>query len=209
MRKHLIEAIEKTLVISPHPDDAEIGAGCFISSKKNIVHAVLSHCDEDLRGFPSGTNIQEWKKANEGVDKRMMFFPVRHFEYNRQEILDYLISIKQEIQPSLVLCPCRGDKHQDHKVVTDEVIRAFHNSTILGYEIPKNTQDCTFNYYYPITTEQLINKKRLINLYESQKNISGRITTEHIEALAIVRGLQCGSRYAEAFETIKIINNGM
>ena len=45
----------------------------------------------------------------------------------------------REIDPDLVLCPWRGDAHQDHRTVSELVGNTFRNQLVLEYEIPSST----------------------------------------------------------------------
>ena len=62
-------------------------------------------------------------------------YEVRKLSYSRQNILEDLIQIKEKSNYDLVLMPSNKDIHQDHSTVANEGLRAFKNTTILGYEL--------------------------------------------------------------------------
>ncbi len=119
------------LVLSPHTDDETLGCGGFINKlykDNNILFICFSYCDlENLKN--------EYTKACDKLApdsyKEILNFKVRYFD--RQEVLDKLISIKKQFNPDVVLCPSAYDIHQDHNVVYSESTRAFKDKTILGY----------------------------------------------------------------------------
>ena len=79
-------------------------------------------------------------------------FDVRTFPDHRQEILELLIEIWNDWQPDCVFQPSLHDVHQDHQTIANEGLRAFKRTTILGYEIPWNNFD--FSYQAYIALEQ-------------------------------------------------------
>ena len=118
--------------------------------------------------------------------------------------MDKLILIRKEFDPDLVFLPCSQDIHQDHHVIYQEGIRAFKYSSIFGYELPQNT--FAFNHVGFIGLNNNIIKRKISAMlnYESQK-FRDYSSENFIRSLAIIRGLQCGKEYAEAFEVIRLI----
>ena len=49
-------------------------------------------------------------------------YSVRKLHEKRQEILEYLVNIRKEFQPELVIGPSLNDFHQDHQVVCQEMM---------------------------------------------------------------------------------------
>ena len=71
-------------------------------------------------------------------------FDVRTFPDHRQAILELLIEIWNDWQPDCVFQPSLHDVHQDHQTIAQEGLRAFKRTTILGYEIPWNNFDFSY-----------------------------------------------------------------
>ena len=63
---------------------------------------------------------------------------MRTFPTVRQEILEEMIVLQQEVDPDCVLMPALVDLHQDHKTIAEEGLRAFKRTTVMAYEIPWN-----------------------------------------------------------------------
>ena len=134
------------LVLAPHTDDGELGAGGYIhksvESGADVTYVAFSDCKESVpKGFKKNTLSQECRDATNllGIqDVRILEFSVRRFFEYRQDILDILIDLRNELNPDEVLTPSTFDIHQDHSVITNEAIRAFKHRTMLGYELPWN-----------------------------------------------------------------------
>ena len=76
-------------------------------------------------------------------------FDVRTFPERRQDILELLVALWEEWRPDVVFQPSLHDIHQDHQTIAQEGLRAFKRTTILGYEIPWNNFDFSYQWYVP------------------------------------------------------------
>ena len=202
----------KVLVLAAHPDDAEFGAGGSINriaSEGAEIHiAVFSPCIESLPdSTPDDILFTEMERAvsHLGNFSRSIYkynIPVRHFPENRQNILEELIILKSRINPELVILPSSYDVHQDHKTINQEGTRAFKNCNIIGYELPWNNLHFKHDLYIKLEERNINSKISSILEYKSQE---GRYYADanFIRSLAVVRGKQVKSSYAEAFEVIR------
>ena len=201
---------KKILVLAPHTDDGELGAGGYIyQSIKNgsdILYVAFSDCKElSLKNLNENTLSQECRLSTKilGIDKlRILNFQVRMFADKRQQILDKLLEIKKEFLPDEILTPSRFDIHQDHQTVTNEAIRAFKSCSILGYELPWNCLKFDLDYFVELSEESIAKKLEALNMYKSQKNrpyFKNKFFLNH----AMCRGTLINSTYAEVFEVIR------
>lgn len=198
------------LIISPHTDDGELGCGGsiarFVEEGNNVVYAALSACEKSVPcQYPQDILRREVKKAMAvlGIDAPILYdFEVREFPRLRQEILDTLIRLRNDVRPDIVFTPSSYDTHQDHKTTREETLRAFKQCTILGYEQPWN--NITFNTSAFIALEERHIKTKIaaLHCYETQMDRS-YLSADFIRGLALTRGTQIEHRYAEAFEVIK------
>ena len=204
---------KKLLILAPHTDDGEIGAGGFISSfpeDTEKLYIAFSSCEESLpEGLPADTLEKECLEATKvlGVPANSVSFlryPVRHFSDHRQSILEKLISIKKSYNPDVVLTPASTDIHQDHSIVTQEAKRAFKDRTILGYELPWNCFEMKPNFFIPLDTDLIEKKLLAIQAYKSQR-FRGYGDGILLKRFAELRGGQIGASYAEAFEVIRFV----
>lgn len=205
---------KKILVLAPHTDDGELGCGAtitkLIENNNDVYYAAFSACKQSvLKDFPEDILVTEVKAATNilGIKSENLIlfdFQVRTFNFHRQEILDTLIKLKNEINPDIIFIPSVNDLHQDHSTIANEAIRAFKNCTILSYEVPWNNVSF-YTGCFVILEEKHLNKKiQAIHEYKSQSH-RGYINEEFIRSLATVRGVQVGVRYAETFDVVRLI----
>lgn len=205
----------KILIISPHTDDGELGAGGsiskFIREGNEIYHAVFSCCEESLpKTCLPDTLLKEFliAQAASGIKKENIFIyrnKVRHFPEVRREILESLVEIKRKIHPELVLSPSVNDIHQDHNVLAIECIRCFKSeASIISYELPWNNLTFQKTCFVKLTKEDIEKKWNALMSYASQFELNRPyFSKEYIFALARMKGIECGSEYAESFEVIR------
>src|SRR5206468_2519986 len=103
-------------------------------------------------GFEPDTLAREVREATAelGIPEANLTvhdFDVRTFPERRQDILELLVALWEEWQPDIVFQPSHHDVHQDHQTISQEGLRAFKRTTILGYEIPWNNFDFSYGAY--------------------------------------------------------------
>jgi LmbE family N-acetylglucosaminyl deacetylase len=144
--------------------------------------------------------------ARLGVEKLQLYnIPNTNFPQHRQEILSELNKIKREFEPHLVIMPALSDPHQDHRTIAEEVLRVFiRDASIIGYELPWSNSAFNPQLLVRLTKKQMEEKWRILSLYKSQFVLkSNYFTKEFIFSWARMRGVQCNSLYAEAFEVVR------
>ncbi len=200
------------LVLAPHTDDGELGCGAtiakYVGLGKKVTYIAFSTCSQSLPAGSAANSLElECKKATAalGVSETIFFdFEVRQLLSKRQEILDELLKISRSIQPDTVFLPAQNDVHQDHQAVYAEGMRAFKNANILGYELPWNNTRFQPAYFEIIKDDHLQKKLSALKEYKTQEARS-YMNPDFIRSLATVRGIQCGRKYAEAFEVYKMV----
>jgi len=205
----------RILVLSPHTDDGEIGAGGtvarFVEEEKEIYYVAFSSCEASVpKGFPEDVLKIECKKATSilGIKPEnviLLEYEVRTFPLHRQEILDDMIALNRQIKPELVLVPSSNDIHQDHQVIYAEALRAFKkNASIWGYEHPWNNLTFTTDIFVKLEERHIKKKIDAMKQYESQ-NFRPYFDEKYIKALAYMRGTQVDYPFAETFELIRLL----
>lgn len=206
----------RILVLAPHTDDGELGAGgtinYFVEKGAIVYYAAFSTAEESVpEGWPKDILKTEVINATEklGIKKENVLifdYQVRKLNFTRQGILDDLTIIRKEINPQLVLMPCFNDIHQDHSTIAHEGLRAFKTISILGYELIWNNLTFNTTSFVALEKKHIQIKADALKEYKSQ-GIRDYMSEEFIFSLAKTRGVQIGTDYAESFEVIRWIIN--
>jgi LmbE family N-acetylglucosaminyl deacetylase len=204
--------LNNVLVLAPHTDDGELGAGgtisYFLEKKAKVYYAAFSTAKDSVpRGMPKDILKTEVRNATRklGIEEKNLFiydYQVRKLNYCRQEILEDLIKLRKKIHFDLVLMPSLNDIHQDHLTVSQEGLRAFKTSSILGYELIWNNLTFNTTCFVKLEERHLKNKINALKSYKSQEG-KDYVSADFIRSLAKARGVQIGAKYAEAFEVIR------
>jgi len=205
---------KRILILAPHTDDGEFGCGGtiakFVKSGKIVFYAAFSLAEESVpKGYPSNILETEVKNAVHelGIDKNNLLiyrYKVRYFAKYRQEILEDLVKLNYTINPDLVFMPSLNDLHQDHTTIAREGLRALKRTSILCYELPWNNINFSTNCFISFNEMELQKKLNALRCYNSQKG-RNYASDDFIKSLAITRGTQIGTKYAEVFEVIRWI----
>lgn len=208
------------LFLGAHCDDIEFGCGATISklmetgaadihirvlSNKLVDH--LGHVvhyrdiDEQVRAMnelkvPTGQVIVEDVAGGQ-------IFPEC-----RQTILDYLYSLRNELNPDLIFVTPKQDVHQDHRTLHDAALKAFNRLDILSYSVINSSTDIINPIYVEVFKQNLDAKTRSIHMYKSMMNAKMSLVDyfdpKIIESQARVTGLKCGLEFAESFSPTRL-----
>lgn len=209
----MISDCNNVLVLAPHTDDGELGLGGtihkIISMGKEVYYAAFSTAEQSVpNGFPKDVLKYEVKRATEklGIKPENLFiynFEVRKLNYVRQEILEELIKLRNTFKFDLVFIPCLHDIHQDHSTIAQEGVRAFKNTTILGYELIWNNLSFNTQCFVRLSKKDIDVKISALEEYKSQ-GLRNYLSADFIFSLAKTRGVQVGCEYAESFEVVRL-----
>lgn len=206
---HLPNDPKTILVLAPHTDDGELGAGGSIarwSDAGHVVHYVaFSDCSAgSASSLPVGTLRREVAAATYAVGVqttrlRVLDFEVRMFARDRQQILQAMVDLNGELSPDLVLMPALEDLHQDHSVIAIEGLRAFKRTSVLSYEVAWNSLSFRSICFVELTDSHVTAKIKAIQCYSSQ---SDRPYTDagFLRSQLRYHGVRAGTQYAEAFD---------
>lgn len=218
--------MNRVIIFSPHPDDETLGCGGTILrhiEEGDEVHWVIftKHEPESW----STEQILKREKEIDRVSKLYSFSSIIKFEYPAATLDQILTApIIQRIQKlcdklsaSIIYLPFPGDAHSDHEVVYNSVIAAsksFRAPSIqkiicceiiseTNFNLHPNYNAFRPNYYVDIT-KYLESKIDIMSNYESEigEHPFPR-SSKAIEALATLRGSECGVEFAEAFMIMK------
>jgi LmbE family N-acetylglucosaminyl deacetylase len=210
----VIGAWKRVLVLAPHTDDGEFGAGGtmtrLVEEGADVRYVAFSVATRSLpEGFPSDTLVEEVKAATAklGISAENLTvhdFDVRTFPEHRQDILELLVALWEDWQPDAVFQPSLHDIHQDHQVIAAEGLRAFKRTTILGYEIPWNNFDFAYQAYFALAESHIEKKVAALATYASQHH-RRYSDPEYIRNVARTHGINVNREFAEVFEVYRVV----
>jgi LmbE family N-acetylglucosaminyl deacetylase len=197
--------------IGAHPDDIELGCGALIASlqgKENITCVTLSDNQKNpllknlVHEYSGSMSALGILSKNALLEK----FETRRFPAQRQDILEYLIKLNKTLNPDIVFVHTRSDLHQDHNTVTEESLRAFRGITVLGYDVIRSSYGFFPNLLTSVSESDVKQKIDALAQYKtySEKYYFDREVTR---ATLIRNGALCECKYAEGFETLRIIGS--
>ena len=209
------------LVLAAHPDDESVGMGGTIKklSKKNKIHlCVLT--DGASAQYDDKKMILERKNACKKSGKILgisnytfLDFPdmkldsIPHLEINRE-----LEKIIKKINPKIIYTLSKNDINKDHKEVYESTLvvtrpQSSNVKQVFSYE----TTGMTISQFSPTVFEDISKefkyKIKSFKMYKSElRPFPHSRSLKAIENLAIQRGVESGTKKAEAFELIRFIN---
>lgn len=210
----MIPGPSRILVLAPHTDDGEFGAGAsaarWVSEGHDVHYVAFSACQTSVPdGWPEDVLTAEVMEATAeigipGENVRVLDYEVRNFARDRQAILQSMVDLNVELSPNLVVMPSTEDLHQDHQTVAQEGLRAFKRTSILAYEIPWNNLRFRNVCFHLLDETHVQTKVQAISRYRSQASRYYSAPDFLISQLRY-RGTQVGASYAEAFDVVRWI----
>ena len=211
----MIEQWRRALVLAPHTDDGEFGCGGtmarLVDAGCDVRYIAFSIATRSLpEGFPPDTLAREVREATAelGIPAENLTvydFDVRTFPEHRQDILEALVALWEEWEPDVVFQPSLHDVHQDHKTIAEEGLRAFKRTTILGYEIPWNNFDFSYQWYVALEKTHIERKVTALDHYASQQH-RRYANPEYVWNVARTHGINVNREYAEVFQVYRVIS---
>ncbi len=211
----MIETWRRVLVLAPHTDDGEFGCGGtmarLVEAGCEVRYVAFSIATRSLpSGFAPDTLAREVREATAelGIPAGRLDvhdFDVRTFPERRQEILELLVALWEEWRPDAVFQPSLHDIHQDHQTIAAEGLRAFKRTTILGYEIPWNNFDFSYQAYFALERRHVERKVAALEKYASQHH-RRYANADYVWSVARTHGINVNREYAEVFQVYRVIS---
>ena len=197
------------LCIGAHPDDIELGCGALIAdiiTQTRVVCVTLS----DNQKNPLHTNLVAAHHASMsilGVEKEHVIlydFTTRRLKESRQEILEVMIDLKKRFQPEVVFVHTAKDIHQDHQTVTEEALRAYRGTTLLGFDVLRSSYGFFPDFLVEISEHGLETKIKALDAYKTYAD-KYYFNEDIIRATALRHGALAERPYAEGFDILRIV----
>ena len=200
------------LAIGAHPDDIEYGCGGMLAKYAEKGHAVYLFIASDggLGGEPAVRRREQMDSAVI-IGAREVFwgeYQDTEIPLNR-ELIVRLESVIRRVEPRMIFVNYPDDTHQDHRNLAQGTLSATrYVPNFLFYEGP-TTVNFTPNCFTDI--EKVLDKKlACLEAHRSQvakTNIEDLTILELAVSCANFRGIQARVKYAEAFQSIRLLLN--
>jgi LmbE family N-acetylglucosaminyl deacetylase len=209
MNKDFSFYANRVLFIGAHPDDIELGCGALIAHiipQSEVMCVTLSDNQKNplLTGLP-----EEYRRSMAvlGVPEKNVIlesFETRRFPECRQEILEYMIRLNKTFQPEIVFVHTKADIHQDHATITEEALRAYRGTTVLGYDVLRSSYGFFSNFLVEVSERDAECKIAALAEYKTYANkyyFDPSIT----RATMIRHGALAERPFAEGFDILRIV----
>tara|TARA_R110000744_G_scaffold372630_4_gene484362 strand:+ start:1216 stop:1869 length:654 start_codon:yes stop_codon:yes gene_type:complete len=215
--------VKNVLAIGAHPDDIEFG--CFGTLKKhinegdNVTMLVMTHSDvidTHTRNVVRDSSIsrQEASASAKVLGAKLLLGPFQDTKvpFNSDSV-GFIENVIRENNINWIYTHWAGDTHQDHINTLNATMASSRLvKNVLCYEqvpLPRiSSVQPNINYYVDISST--INIKiqgcKVHHHQISKFTQYGFDMIENVKSLAKFRGSQCGVKYAEAFNILKIVN---
>ena len=211
------------LAIGAHPDDIEFG--CFGTLKKhkdqgdNVILLVMTQ--SDVKDAHTGKvtrdsfiSKKEADMAADILDAELILGPFQDTKVPfDSESIKFIENIIKEKEINWIYTHWAGDTHQDHiNTLNTTMAAARLVKNVLCYEqvpLPRITTTYPVANYYIDITDTIDFKIKGCQAHKSQIDKfkeHGFNMLDNVETLAKFRGNQCGLKYAEAFNILKMVN---
>ena len=195
------------IAIGAHPDDIEIGAGGSLALHRArgdpVRFLVLTRGGELSPPEKREAEARDAADVLDVSDVHVMGYEDTKIPYNH-EIVKRIDDHLQTIDVDRAYIHTEEDTHQDHRHAALASIAAGRNvDEVLAFESPSTRSSFDPQYYNSLSEEFLERKIEAIRTHESQSE-KKYLEAEAMKGLARFRGRQANTRYAEAFQVIRI-----
>lgn len=217
-----------TLIVSPHPDDETLGCGGTMkklsSTREKVFVLVVSRGKKGVYSEERIRNVREEAQKAHAIlgvsETRFLDFPAPDLDMiSSAELSGAIAMVIRELEIGTLYLPHLGDIHHDHKAV-------FNAGLVAARPVQQNPVKRVYSYETLSETEWAVPKgsdafipTRFINIsdvftakLEAMKCFKSQLrdfpnprSLKSMEALANFRGSTVGFTHAEAFMTIREI----
>lgn len=200
---------KRVLFLGAHPDDIELGCGALIHHIAPISDVFCITLSDNQKN-PELTHVvdeQYRSMAILGVPKartRYGPFTTRVFPQARQEILEYFLELREELQPEIIFVHSNQDVHQDHLTMTEEALRAFRGITVLGFDVVRSSHGFFPHFLVEVTEADVAAKVQALLQYETYRD-KYYFKADLTRAIMVRHGALAERPFAEGFDILRIV----
>ena len=200
---------KKVLFLGAHPDDIELGCGALIANIAGSTEVMCVTLSDNQKNPALQNVVAEHQRSMAilGVPPdhdRVETFETRRFPHARQEILEYLLKLRGEFKPEIVFVHSRADIHQDHNVVTEEALRAYRGTTVLGFDVVRSSYGFFPHFLVEVGEEDVDKKIEALSQYRTYAD-TYYFSAELLRATMTRHGALAEKRFAEGFDILRIV----
>jgi N-acetylglucosamine malate deacetylase 1 len=195
--------------VGAHPDDIEIGAGALIAHIANQTEVLCVTLSDNKKNPDLQNVVDEHRRSMAvlGVPSANLLvgtFETRRFPQLRQEILEYLIDLNRSFKPEIVFVHTKSDIHQDHLTTTEEALRAFRGTTVLGFDVIRSSYGFFPNFLVEVSADDVEKKIQALSEYRTYAN-RYYFNPDITRATLVRSGALAERPFAEGFDILRII----
>jgi LmbE family N-acetylglucosaminyl deacetylase len=200
---------KRVLFIGAHPDDIELGAGALLHHIVPFSDVLCVTLSENQKNPELKNIVGELydSMAVLGVPKEKVIvekFVTRNFPDARQDILEYLLKLRKEFKPEAVFVHSQADIHQDHNVATDEALRAYRGTTVLGFDGIRSSYGFFPHFLIEVNEEDVDKKVEALLKYKTYAD-KYYFDAGLQRAIMIRHGALAERPFAEGFDILRIV----
>jgi LmbE family N-acetylglucosaminyl deacetylase len=204
-----LAGVRSVVAIGAHPDDLEIAAGGLLLSLAAAAPGVRVHyvlCTGNAERQAEARAAAAAFLPGAELSFALHGLPDGRLPAHWNAVKDILHEAAGVLAADLVICPAVNDAHQDHRLLAEQAPTVFRDQLVLHYEIPKWDGDLARrNVYLPLSDEVARRKAELLHASFPSQKARDWWDDEVFLGLARLRGMECRSRYAEAFDCTKAV----
>lgn len=202
---------KRVLFLGAHPDDIELGCGALIHHIAPMSDVFCVTLSDNQKNPALADVVQEQYRSMAilGVPKaraRYGPFTTRVFPQARQEILEYFLELRAELQPEIIFVHSNQDVHQDHLTMTTEALRAFRGITVLGFDVVRSSHGFFPHFLVEVSEADVDAKIQALSHYETYRE-KYYMKPDLTRAIMVRHGALAERPFAEGFDILRIVAN--
>ena len=197
------------LFLGAHPDDIELGCGALIAEIAGVTDIHCYTFSDNQQNPELKDLVAEYAASMQALGLKdgqfeLGSFQTRRFPEHRQEVLEQMLALRRQYQPQIVFVHTAKDVHQDHGTLTQEAIRAFRGTTVLGYDVLRSSYGFFPDFLVEVSGQAVENKLLALSQYKTYSN-KYYFSSEILRATAIRHGALAERPFAEGFDLIRMV----